>query len=229
MFKVFLIWTWRCIAAWFVGTIVLVAVLRVVPPAVTPLMLQRLVTAPFTGRSLLVVHRWISWSDLDKDIARAVQAGEDGRFMSHNGIDWKAVENAQRVNPRRVKRGKPPLGASTITMQTAKNVFLLPIRSIIRKGAEAYFTYLIEYLWGKKRILEVYVNMIEWGDGYYGIEAATQRVFKHSANELSVQEASRLAAVVPNPRRFDAANPSGYVKRRQAWVRGRMDGMRVPN
>ena len=148
--------------------------------------------------------------------------------MRHNGVDWNAVKRAERANPGRIKRGKQPLGASTITMQTAKNVFLLPIRSMIRKAFEVYFTYLIEAVWGKSRILEVYVNIIEWGDGVYGIEAASRTYMGSHALALTADQAARLAAVVPNPRRFHADNPSPYTRRRQAFIRGRMGGVVIP-
>jgi monofunctional glycosyltransferase len=202
--------------------------LRFVPPAITPLMVKRLVEAPFTGHRMTVVHRWRSMDDISPAIFRAVIAGEDGKFLRHGGIDWNAVKRAEQVNPGRVRRGKPPLGASTITMQTAKNVFLLPIRSMVRKAFEVYFTYLIEALWGKRRILEVYVNMIEWGDGVYGIQAASRTYFGVDASKLDANMASRLAAVVPNPRRFHADAPSSYTRKRQSFIRGRMGGIALP-
>ncbi|MBU3741336.1 MAG: monofunctional biosynthetic peptidoglycan transglycosylase [Candidatus Kapabacteria bacterium] len=221
-------WTFRTGLAFLVGSIVVVAVLRFVPPALTPLMVKRLVEAPFTGHSLLIRHRWVSASNISPTIFRAVVGGEDAGFMRHNGVDWNAVKRAERANPGRVKRGKPPLGASTITMQTAKNVFLLPIRSMVRKAFEVYFTYLIEAIWGKARILEVYVNMIEWGDGIYGIQAASRHYTQRDAAAIDAEIASRLAAVVPNPRRFRADAPSPYTRRRQAFIRGRMGGVAIP-
>lgn len=221
-------WTVRTGLAFVAGSIVVVALLRVIPPALTPLMVKRLVEAPFTGHSLLIRHRWTSASNISPTIFRAVVAGEDAGFMRHGGVDWNAVKRAERANPGRIKRGKQPLGASTITMQTAKNVFLLPIRSMVRKAFEVYFTYLIEALWGKARILEVYVNMIEWGDGIYGIHAASRFYLRHDASALTAETASRLAAVVPNPRRFHADNPSPYTTRRQAFIRGRMGGVVIP-
>jgi len=187
-------------------------------------MIWRLVQAPFTGHSLLLKHEWVSKSDISKSVFRSVIAGEDGGFMRHNGIDWKAVDRAKKANVGRVKRGKLPLGASTITMQTAKNIFLVPWRSIVRKAFEVYFTYLIEGIWGKQRILEVYVNMIEWGDGIYGIQQASEEYYGKNASALSATESAGLAAVIPNPRRFHADNPSNYTKKRSAFIRGRMGG-----
>jgi monofunctional biosynthetic peptidoglycan transglycosylase len=224
----FLRWMIRTGIAFLIGSVVVVAIFRVVPPAITPLMVKRLVEALFTGHSVLMRHRWTSASSISPTIFRAVVAGEDAGFMRHNGVDWNAVKRAERANPGRVKRGKQPLGASTITMQTAKNVFLLPIRSMVRKAFEVYFTYLIEAIWGKARILEIYVNMIEWGDGIYGIQAASRHYLRDDATALTAETASRLAAVVPNPRRFHANNPSAYTKRRQAFIRGRMGGVGIP-
>lgn len=224
-----LLWTLRSGLAFLLGSVLVVGAFRFIPPAITPLMVKRLVEAPFTGHRMTVVHRWRSYDDISPAIFRAVIAGEDGKFLRHGGIDWAAVKRAERANPGRVKRGKPPLGASTITMQTAKNVFLLPVRSMIRKAFEVYFTYLIEALWGKKRILEVYVNMIEWGDGLYGVQAASRAYFGVDASALDAAMAARLGAVVPNPRRFHADAPSSYTLKRQAFIRGRMGGVALPN
>lgn len=210
--------------AFLVGSVLLVAVYRVIPPPLTPLMIWRVVQAPFTGHCMFIKHEWVSKPNISKSVFSAVIAGEDGGFMRHNGIDWKAVDRAKKANASRVKRGKLPLGASTITMQTAKNVFLVPWRSIVRKAFEVYFTYLIEGIWGKQRILEVYVNMIEWGDGVYGIQRASEEYFGKSASSISGSEAARLAAVIPNPRRFHADAPSNYTKKRTAFIRGRMGG-----
>jgi monofunctional biosynthetic peptidoglycan transglycosylase len=223
------VWSWRSIVAFLLGSILVVALFRFVPPAVTPLMIKRVVLAPFTGHRATIIHRWTSYESISPAVFRALIAGEDGKFMRHDGIDWKAVERAQRANPGRIKRGKLPLGASTITMQTAKNVFLIDVRSMVRKGFEVYFVYLIEALWGKQRILEVYANMIEWGDGVYGVEAASRLYFGGTrAEQLSMEQAARLAAVVPNPRRFSVVAPSPYTKKRTAFIRGRMGGIAIP-
>ena len=209
-------------------TVAVVAVFRFIPPAVTPLMVQRMVEAPFTGRRFTVKHHWVSLSQIKADMGRAVVASEDAKFLKHNGIDWNAVKTARRANISRERRGKPPLGASTITMQTSKNVFLLPWRSMIRKGAEVYFVYLTEALWGKERILEVYLNMIEWGDGIYGVHQGAEHWFSVDAENLTTTQASLLAAILPNPRRFSASKPSPYIRRKASWVRGRMRGVSLP-
>lgn len=221
-------WIWRTGVAFLVGSVLLVSLYAFIPPPVTPLMAWRLVQAPFTGHRMTLEHRWVSYSNVSPHVFRAVMSGEDAGFMRHEGVDWKAVERAQKANAGRVKRGKPPLGASTISMQTAKNVFLVPWRSLIRKAFEFYYTYLIEFIWGKQRILEVYVNMIEWGDGIYGIQAASRHYFGKDASQLTAAEAARLAAVVPNPRRFSASAPSNYTKKRQAFIQGRMGGIALP-
>jgi monofunctional biosynthetic peptidoglycan transglycosylase len=227
MLKTIFLWTWRTAVAYLAGSVLVVAILRVVPPAITPLMVWRVLQAPFTGKSLLVRHEWVGYDNIAQWVPRGIVGGEDGGFMRHNGIDWNAVKRAERVNAGRIKRGRPPLGASTITMQTCKNVFLVPWRSMIRKAFEVYFVYLTEALWGKRRILEVYMNMIEWGDGIYGIGQGAKSAFGVSAKDLTRDQAARLAAVVPNPRRFSAASPSAYTLKRAAWIRGRM-GAAIP-
>jgi len=158
-------------------------------------------------------------------VFRAVIAAEDGRFMRHNGIDWRAMEDAMRYN--RLHKGRKVRGASTITMQTAKNTFLWHGRTYVRKGLEAWFTYMIEALWGKKRILEVYANVIETGHGIYGVEAAARRYFGKSSSDLTRREAAAIAAVLPNPRRWSPAEPTRYIQRRIQWVMGRM-GAAIP-
>lgn len=227
MLKTILLWTWRTAFAFIIGSVLVVALLRIVPPAITPLMVWRVLQAPFTGRSMLVRHEWVSYGDIAQWVPRGIVGGEDGGFMRHSGIDWNAVERAKRVNAGRVKRGRPPLGASTITMQTCKNVFLVPWRSMVRKAFEVYFVYLTEALWGKRRILEVYMNMIEWGDGVYGVGQGARTSFGVSAKALTRDQAARLAAIIPNPRRFSASSPSAYTLKRAAWIRGRM-GAAIP-
>lgn len=221
-------WIFRTGAAFILFSIAVVALFRVIPPAVTPLMVLRFVQAPFTGKSMFVRHHWVSFGNITPAMGRAVISGEDAGFMRHSGIDWKAIRNARRANVARERRGKPPLGASTISMQTCKNVFLGPWRSMIRKGAEIYFVYLTESLWGKRRILEVYLNMIEWGDGIYGVHQGAEAAFGIAPSALSTEQASLLASIVPNPRRFTATSPSPYTLRRAAWIRGRMRGVSAP-
>ncbi|MCS6966226.1 MAG: monofunctional biosynthetic peptidoglycan transglycosylase, partial [Candidatus Kapabacteria bacterium] len=173
-----------------------------------------------------ITYRWVSSVEISPWLFRALIAAEDARFLQHYGFDWHAIEQAQRRNER--LRGRRLYGASTISMQTAKNAFLLPTRTYIRKAFEAYFTVLIETFWGKRRILEVYANIVEWGNGMYGTGAAARRYFGKSARELSPHEAALLAAVLPNPRRWSPAAPTPYIQRRSAWVRARMGIVPVP-
>jgi monofunctional biosynthetic peptidoglycan transglycosylase len=173
-----------------------------------------------------IEKRWVPYEEISPSFIRAVVSGEDARFMRHDGVDWKAVEAAQRYNA--LHRGRRTHGASTITMQTAKNTFLWHGRNYVRKGLEMYYTFLIEKLWGKRRILEVYANIVEMGDGVYGVEAAAQRYFGKSAAALSKTEAARIAAVLPNPRRWTPAAPTAYIQGRVNFIMGRMNGVAIP-
>lgn len=210
----------------FLSSILIVAIYTVVNPPITPLMILRTLEYAFSGEEIRLKKDWTSYEDINKKVFKALVAAEDARFMRHSGFDWKAIEAAQRYNER--MKGKKKRGASTITMQTAKNVFLWHGRNYIRKGLEAYFTVLIEAVWGKKRILEVYANVIEWGYGIYGVEAAAQYYFGKSTQELSTYEIALLAAVVPNPRRWDAGNPTPYIRKRANWIIGRMNSVAIP-
>lgn len=202
----------------------LVVLYGILPPLVTPLMLIRLVQ----GEGL---HKdWVPYDQVSPDLFRAVIAAEDTRFCQHHGIEVDAVIDAWRKN----QDGGRVYGASTITMQTAKNLFLWPGRSYVRKAFEAYFTLLMEAFWDKRRILELYVNVIEWGPGIYGVAAAAQHHFKKPAKELTKREAALLAAVLPNPRRWAPGTPSSYVRRRAQVILERMrilpasDSLRCP-
>lgn len=197
----------------------LVTVYRYIPPPFTPLMIIRLFEAEGISKS------WVNYSTMSKNFPKAFIGGEDGKFMRHNGFDWQSIKTAQRYNTRQ-KNGKLR-GASTISMQTAKNVFLWNGRNFIRKGLEAYFTILIEKIWDKKRILEVYANVVEMGGGIYGVEAASNYYFGKSASEVTRTEASLIAAILPNPRRWSASKPTPYIQKRASWIRGRM-GVAIP-
>jgi len=191
-----------------VGPIAVVAVYRFVPPPMTYLMLQRMVE----GRGF--DRRWVPISAISPTLVRAVIAAEDARFCEHHGFDILAIQKAMRAN----ERGKKLRGGSTISQQTAKNVFLWPHRDWVRKGLETWFTALIEVIWGKERIMEVYLNSIEWGPGVYGAEAAAQRNFRTSAARLSPAQAARLAAIVPKPLSWKAAHPGPYIQRRSGKI-----------
>ncbi|RYZ68792.1 MAG: monofunctional biosynthetic peptidoglycan transglycosylase, partial [Proteobacteria bacterium] len=161
---------------------------------------------------------WVPLSEISPKVQNAVVAAGDFRFFEHNGFDWVAIEKALKSN----ERGRKMRGGSTISQQTAKNVFLWPARSWVRKGFEAYFTVLIEWIWGKKRIMEAYLNVVEFGDGIYGVGAASEVFFKKPASKLNSSEAALLAAVLPNPRRFLVAKPSSYTRFRQTMIQRRM-------
>jgi monofunctional biosynthetic peptidoglycan transglycosylase len=216
-------WIVRLIGLFLVGSIALVILYRFIDPPITPLMLIRMAEGVGSAEAVGIDREWINIDDISPALLRSVIAAEDGRFFSHNGIDWKAVEEAQRRNER--SNGKKLYGASTITMQCARNVFLWQGRNYIRKGLEVYFTYLMEFLWGKERILEVYVNVIEWGDGIYGAEAASQHYFNISASQLNARQAALLAAVLPNPRKWSPAQPTKYISGRASRVMKRAGGI----
>jgi monofunctional biosynthetic peptidoglycan transglycosylase len=175
---------------------------------VTYLMVQRV----FEGRGF--DRRWVPMKKISPALVRAVIAAEDARFCEHKGFDFEAIEKAMAANAA----GKKLRGGSTISQQTAKNVFLWPGRDWVRKGLEAWFTVLIEVGWGKERIMEVYLNSIEWGPGVYGAEAAAQRNFKVPASRLTAAQAARLAAIVPKPLSWKAARPGPYMKRRAGSI-----------
>ena len=203
-----------------------VAATRVLPPAWTPLMVLRVWESLADAEPIGVDRQWVPAAQVSPHFYRAVVAAEDARFMRHNGIDWKAMEDAMRYN--RAHKGRKVRGASTISMQTAKNVFLWHGRNYVRKGFEAWFTLAIEHLWGKKRILEVYANVVEMGKGVYGVEAAARRYFGKSAADLTRREAALIAAVLPNPRRWSPAHPTAYINRRANWIQSRMGGIALP-
>jgi len=210
-------------ALWFFGlSIGLVILYRFVPVPITPLMVIRLVEQGLDPeKELRLVKDWVPIEDMSKHAPQAVVASEDQTFMKHFGFDFKSLKKAWESN----KKSKRVRGASTITQQTAKNVFLWPSRSYVRKAFEAYFTVLIEIFWSKERILEVYLNVIEMGDGIYGIEAASQTFFNKPAAKLSKGQSALIAAVLPNPRRWSPARPSSYIKGRQGWIMRQMSNL----
>lgn len=206
--------------ALFVGTTLLpVALLRFIPAWTSSFMIQYQAERIFSSAKMPPLqHDWVSWDEIAPAAKIAVIASEDQKFPEHFGFDVEAIEKAREHNQwSRRKRG-----ASTISQQTAKNLFLWPGRSYVRKGLEAGYTVLLEALWPKRRVLEVYLNVAEFGEGIYGVEAASQAFFHHPASKLSYHEAALLAAVLPNPKRFKAAAPSGYVQARAAWINGQM-------
>lgn len=201
---------------------VLVILYAFLPVPLTPLMLQRCVEQAIDGRPIKMAKSWTSLEDISEDLQLAVVCAEDQKFLEHDGFDFEAIEKAIEANKKRKKKGKAVRGASTISQQVAKNTFLFPQRSWIRKGLEVYFTFLIETIWSKERIMEVYLNVAEMGEGIYGAQAASQTYFKKEARDISASQAATLAAVLPNPRVYSAATPSGYVIKRRNWIMRQM-------
>ena len=211
----------RKIAQWgltlFFGTTILtVVVLKFFPVYYTPLMFIRL----FQLDEMKLKHTWVSLDEMSPSMPLAVMASEDAKFPDHWGFDFEAIQYAAKRNKEHPEKNR--LGASTISQQTAKNVFLWPGRSWVRKGLEAYFTVLIEVFWSKERIMEVYLNSIEMGPGIYGVQAVAEEHFGCDAKDLSANQCALIAATLPNPRRFSSKNPSRYMKKRQRQIRANM-------
>ena len=202
--------------AFFASTILSVVALRFLPVWVTPLMVIRCFQQVSEGRSLKLSHDWEPLENISLSLPVAVMASEDARFLEHHGFDYKAIEHAAKRNREHPEKRK--LGASTISQQTVKNVFLWPGRSWTRKGFEAYFTVLIEVLWPKQRIMEVYLNSIEMGEGIYGAQAVAEEHFGKDAKDLTRSECALIAATLPNPRKFSSKSPSSYMLKRQSRI-----------
>ena len=201
--------------AWVAFTAALVLLLRFVPPATSAFMLERRIAAWHAGdRGFTLRYRWVPWEKVAPELPIALVAGEDQKFPHHHGFDVQAIQDAMDE----ADEGERLRGASTITQQTAKNLFLWGGRSFVRKGLEAYFTILLELEWPKRRILEVYMNIAEFGDGVYGAEAAANQFFRKPAAQLSAHEAALLASVLPNPKKLHADRPSPYVQRHSEWI-----------
>ncbi|MFZ4455450.1 MAG: monofunctional biosynthetic peptidoglycan transglycosylase [Bacteroidales bacterium] len=207
-------WIKKIAVIFFVSSILMVLVYRFVPVYFTPLMLMRVVEQVASGEAPKLSHKWVSIDKISPKLVRAVIASEDNLFMEHWGFDFNQIEKAVMERQRRHRAR----GASTISQQTAKNVFLIPQGSFVRKGFEAYFTVLIELMWRKERIMEVYLNSIEMGDGIYGAESVARLHFDKSAKTLSAGNAATIAATLPNPLRFNSARPSPYILRRKAQI-----------
>lgn len=211
---------------WFAAaSIVLVLVFRWVPPPGTALMFERKVQSWVSGEPIDLQREWVSWDHISDDLKVAVIAGEDQKFASHWGFDIPAIQAALAFN----ERGGNVRGASTLTQQVAKNLFLWPGRSWLRKGLEAWFTGLMELFWTKQRILEVYLNSAEWGQGVFGAQAAARYHFGVEASQLSRQQAAQLAAVLPSPLKWNAGKPSTYVASRAGWIRRQMSQLGGPS
>ena len=200
---------------WFFGlSIASVIVFKFVPVPFTPLMAIRVIENTIDGKEIYFSHDWEPIEDISNNLQKAVIASEDGTFLKHNGFDFTAMQKAFRNN----QKGRRIKGGSTISQQTAKNVFLWQGRSYVRKGLEAYFTVLIELIWGKERIMEVYLNSIEMGNGIYGAQAATQHWYGKDAASLTKIQAAGIAAILPNPRKYSATGSSSYINNRKAKI-----------
>lgn len=204
----------RIVIAFLVWTIGGVLLFRFVPVPFTPTMLRYCAGELFDGRMPSLSHDWVSLEEIDPNLKYAVIASEDQRFYEHNGFDFKAIEEAMEERRQGIRKR----GASTITQQTAKNVFTFGTITWLRKGIEAYYTVLIELLWSKERILEVYLNCIEMGPGIYGAEAVAQEHFNCTASELTRSNCALIAATLPNPNKFSSKNPSPYMLKRRKQI-----------
>jgi monofunctional biosynthetic peptidoglycan transglycosylase len=207
--------------AWLLLTAVPVLVLRWLHPLTSAFMLEAQMQAALANQRYRTDYRWVNLEHISPHAAIAVIASEDQQFPFHAGFDFDSIRDAVRAS----ERGKRLRGASTISQQVAKNLFLWPGHSLVRKGLEAYFTVLIEVLWPKERILEMYLNVAQFGDGIYGVQAAAERFWHEPAAALSSEEAALLAAVLPNPLRLHADRPSAYVLERQEWILEQMRGL----
>ena len=209
----------KLVIAWFGFTVLLVIVLRWIDPPTSAFMVKKWFSNHFKKeKSESILYHWADWDKISSNLKIAVIAAEDQKFSEHWGFDIESINSAMERN----KKGKRIRGASTITQQVVKNLFLWPGKSYFRKGLEAYFTILLELFWSKQRILEVYVNIAEYGENTYGAYAAAERFFGKKPADLSQREAALFAAVLPNPKRFKISNPSQYVQGRVQWIEEQM-------
>jgi len=197
---------------WFAGWI---AWWRWNDPQMTAFMRRELAVLQARNPQAQLKHQWVPYERISAHLKRAVITAEDARFAGHEGVDWVAIEKAYEAN---LKRGRPARGGSTITQQLAKNLFLSPSRSYVRKGQELVITYMIEGFWDKRRILEVYLNVVEWGEGVFGAEAAARHYYGISAAQLNAAQAARLAAYLPNPKRYGRVRSGPYLDSRTGAI-----------
>ncbi len=218
-------WILKFTIIFFVVSVLLVFLMRWINPVTSSIMIQRQVSGFLKGDFELIHYNWVSYNNVSRYVPIAIVAAEDQNFPDHFGFDFKQIEKALKEN----KRGRRIRGASTITQQVAKNLFLWEGKSFIRKGIEAYFTILIELLWDKERILEVHMNIAEMGDKIFGVGTASIIYFKKSPSKLTISQAALLAAVLPNPRRYSVIKPGGYVRGRQNWIIRQINSLGGPN
>jgi monofunctional biosynthetic peptidoglycan transglycosylase len=194
-------------------------------PQATAFMNERLVQMRKKAPQVALQQRWVPYDRISNNLKRAIVVAEDSRFVDHEGFDWDAIEKAREKNQ---KKGKVVAGGSTISQQLAKNLFLSPSRTPWRKGQEALITVMIEHLMDKRRILEIYLNVIEWGDGVFGAEAAARHYYGVPAAALGAEPAARLAAIVPDPRRYDHNRASAFISRKTQTILARMPAAELP-
>ncbi|TCC86480.1 monofunctional biosynthetic peptidoglycan transglycosylase [Pedobacter frigiditerrae] len=219
LFKRLLIISGKVVLWFILFSVIWVLAYRFINPPITPLMVQRNWERSAKDLPAKADRKWVKFKDISDNMKRAAVSAEDQLFLQHMGFDIKAIEKAYAANEKKKnQKKKKVIGGSTISQQTAKNVFLWPGRSYIRKGFEAYFTLLIELLWSKERILEVYLNVIEMGDGIYGAEAAAQEYYGKSCSSMTKSQASLLAACFPNPRRWTPNKPTAYIRHKQYLI-----------
>ncbi|MCB0748727.1 MAG: monofunctional biosynthetic peptidoglycan transglycosylase [Ignavibacteriae bacterium] len=202
----------------FLITITIVIIFRFLPIPTSSFMVQNKISNLFSNKSTHIEYDWVSKDNISNSIKLAVIAAEDQKFLDHFGFDIESIEKAISRN----KKSKRIRGASTITQQTAKNLFLWSGKSFIRKGLEAYFTLLLELFWSKERILEVYLNIAEFGENVYGVQASAKKYFNRNAGQLTYQNAAMMAAVLPNPKRYKVNSPNQYQQRRVLWIQRQM-------
>lgn len=208
----------------FLSSVIVVFLLRWINPVTSSIMIQRQIESVFNGEFDYIKYSWVSYDDCSPYLPLAFVAAEDQNFPNHFGFDVREIKKALK----QYERGRRIRGASTITQQVAKNLFLWEGKSFIRKGVEAYFTILIELLWDKKRILEVYMNIAEFGDMIFGVKVASLAYYKRLPKKVSPAQAALLAAVLPNPVRYSVVKPSGYIRGRQNWILKQMNSLGGP-
>ena len=215
-FKALLRFSLYVVLFFLISSILFALLYKFVNPPITPLMVIRCTGRLFDGDKIILKKRWVPIENISPELVLAVVASEDNLFFRHNGFDMKAIKKASAFNKK--NEGKKMRGGSTISQQTAKNVFLWPQRSWVRKGLEVYFTALIELFWSKKRILEVYLNVIETGDGIYGVEQASETYFSKPASAVPGPQAALLVSILPDPRKWSPLHPTPYLLHRQSWI-----------
>lgn len=223
IFKTILKTAFYLAVIYFAITFLSVILYRFINPPFTPIMIIRAAGQIAAGEPVRLRKHWVPLDEIAPSLQLAVVSSEDNRFLEHHGFDIDAIEKARDYNQRH--KGKKVMGASTISQQTAKNVFLWPQRSWLRKGLEAYFTFLIELVWNKKRIMEVYLNVIELGKGIYGAEEASELYYGKTAAALGRSESAMLAAIIPDPLRWDPRFPTSYMNSRQQWILWNMENI----